>query len=114
MPHRWDAALAPLMHSDFENCKTNLKYREYAAFGIPGIYSNVPLFASCVQSGRTGLLADNRADDWLRALEQLRVDVALRRAVARAARADVEKHHAQPLVAKQLRECVQSRSREGE
>ncbi len=114
MSRRWDAALAPLMHSNFENCKTNLKYREYAAFGIPGIYSNVPLFASCVQSGRTGLLADNRADDWLRAIEQLRGDVALRHAVARAAREDVERHHAQPFVAKQLRELVQSSRREGE
>lgn len=108
MSRQWDAALAPLTDTNFENCKTNLKYLEYAAFGIPGVYSNVPLFASSVKHGRTGLLADNRVDDWLQALDQLLSDVALRHSIAHAARADVEKCHAQSLAAAQLREHLGS------
>ena len=99
----WDIALAPLMNSRFENCKTNLKYREYGAFGIPGVYSAVPLYAASIESGRTGLLAQNNAEDWLRCLDLLFDDVVLRETIARAARDDVEKRHAQSLAATQLR-----------
>ena len=98
----WNAALAPLMDSLFENCKTNLKYREYAAFGIAGIYSNVPLYASCVQSGQTGLLPKNSIEAWLAALDLLRTNPTLRAFLASSARSDIEKNYSQPIVAKQL------------
>lgn len=103
---RWDVALAPLMSSIFENCKTNLKYREYAAFGIAGIYSDVPLYSSCVRDGQTGRLVKNSADAWLMALDQLLSDAALRAAIVHAARADVAQNYAQPLVAQQLLRCL--------
>jgi glycosyltransferase involved in cell wall biosynthesis len=102
----WDIALAPMMDSLFENCKTNLKYREYAAFGVPGIYSNVPLYSSCVRHEQTGLLTENSVDAWLGALGQMIADSALRANTVAAARRDVEKHYAQPLVAQQLRRCL--------
>ena len=102
----WDLALAPLMDSLFENCKTNLKYREYAAFEVPGVYSNVPLYSSCVQQHQTGLLAENSVDAWLVALEQAITRPALRASIVAAARIDVEKHYAQPLVAQQLHRCL--------
>ena len=102
----WDLALAPLMDSLFENCKTNLKYREYAAFGVPGIYSNVPLYSSCVVHEKTGLLADNSVADWMVALERAIADATLRTNIAEAARSDIEKHYALPFVAQQLRRCL--------
>jgi len=100
---RWDAALAPMMDSPFENSKTNLKYREYAAFGVPGIYSNVPLYSTCVRHEQTGLLAENSVEAWVSALEQAIAHPALRASIVAAARNDVEKRYAQPLVAQQLR-----------
>jgi glycosyltransferase involved in cell wall biosynthesis len=103
---RWDVALAPMMDSPFENSKTNLKYREYAAFGVPGIYSNVPLYSSCVLHEKTGLLADNSVEAWLAALERTIADPALRASIVEAARSDIEKHYEQPLVAAQLRRCL--------
>ena len=102
----WNAALAPIMDSAFENCKTNLKYREYAAFGIPGIYSDMPLYASSVKPDQTGLLVPNRIEDWVAALNRLRTDLALRQAITTEARADMERHYAQPLVAAQLKQIV--------
>lgn len=102
----WDIALAPLMDSLFENCKTNLKYREYAAFRVPGVYSNVALYSSCVRHEHTGLLAENSVDAWLFALEQAITRPSLRASIVEAARSDVEKHYAQPLVAQQLRRCL--------
>lgn len=102
----WDLALAPMMDSPFENSKTNLKYREYAAFGVPGLYSNVPLYSTCVRHEQTGLLAENSVDAWVAALEQAIAHPALRASIVAAARNDVEKHYAQPLVAQQLRRCL--------
>ncbi len=101
----WDLALAPLMDSLFENCKTNLKYREYAAFGVPGVYSDVPLYSSCVRQEQTGLLAENSVHAWLLALKRAITLPALRASIVEAARRDVEAHYSQPLVAQQLRSC---------
>lgn len=102
----WDIALAPMMDSLFENSKTNLKYREYAAFGVPGIYSNVPLYSSCVRHEQTGLLTENSVDAWLAALGQMLTLPALRATIVDAARREVERNYAQPLVAQQLRRCL--------
>ncbi len=106
---RWDAALAPMMSSPFENCKTNLKYREYAAFGVAGVYSNVPLYSCCVRHEVTGLLAENSVDAWLAGLELVITRPALRASIVKAARDDIETHYAQPLVAQQLQRCLKHR-----
>ena len=53
----WAIGLAPLRDSAENRAKTNNKYREYAALGIPGIYSDMPVYASSVRHGETG--------DWL-------------------------------------------------
>ena len=68
---QWDVGLAPLGDSLFENCKTNLKFREYAALGVPGIYSDVALYRSCVEDGITGLLCVNDPDAWVAAISRL-------------------------------------------
>ncbi|MFN3629856.1 MAG: hypothetical protein ACK4XK_07335 [Casimicrobiaceae bacterium] len=99
----WSAALAPLADSAFENAKTNLKFREYGAAYLPGIYSRVPLYAACVRHEVTGLLVPNAAEAWLDAIAWLRADPARRLQLARQARAEVEHRHAQPRVAAQLR-----------
>lgn len=101
----WHAAIAPLGDSDFENSKTSLKFREYGAARIPGVYSDCPLFAACVTDGVDGLLAANRANAWLTQLERLKSDVSFREGIARAARQTVEAKHSQPRIAEQVRDA---------
>jgi hypothetical protein len=55
----WDIGLAPLLDSRFNRGKTSNKYREYAGFGIPGIYSRVSVYAEHVRHLETGWLADH-------------------------------------------------------
>jgi len=97
---RWDCAIAPLADSLFENCKTDNKFRDYAAAGVAGIYSRTALYRSSVVDGETGLLVENDAAAWVEAIASLR-DVAGRRAaIARAAHDTVRVRNDQAVVAR--------------
>lgn len=102
---RWDVAIAPLGNSAFENAKTSLKFREYGAARIPGVYSDCPLFASCIDNGVNGLLASGEPDDWVSQLERLKNSKALRGEIVSAARGQVEARHSQSHIAARLREA---------
>ena len=91
MSRGWDAAIAPMGDSLFENCKTPLKYLEYSAMGIPGVYSDTPVYASVVRHDETGLLAANEPGAWIDALEQLLESPAQRMAIASRAGAEVKR-----------------------
>lgn len=78
---RWGLGLAPLRDDRFNRGKTSNKYREYAGLGIPGIYSNVPVYAEDVRHLETGWLADHDEDSFAAALDALIGDPALRRRI---------------------------------
>lgn len=98
----WDLGIAPLGDSLFENCKTNNKFREYAAARVPAIYSDVPLYRSCVDSNVTGWLEPNDPELWARRIAAVAVDPSLRRRVADTAHRVVAETYAQPIAAKAL------------
>ncbi|MFD0710696.1 glycosyltransferase [Paenibacillus sp. GCM10027626] len=68
---KWDIGLAPLEHSLLHDCKTNNKFREYAACRIPGIYSTAPAYEDWVKHKENGLLASGTAEDWYEAMVEL-------------------------------------------
>ncbi len=86
-------AVIPLDDSRFSACKSAIKWFDYAEAGIPTITSNVPPYADVIENGRTGLLVEDRLDDWLAALRLAFDDHAWRTRVASAARERVRKHH---------------------
>lgn len=82
---RWDFSIAPLEESIFTHCKSDIKFLDYSALGIPGIYSNVPAYKNTVRHLETGYLVESDAASWETALERLLSDVALRDNLARNA-----------------------------
>jgi glycosyltransferase involved in cell wall biosynthesis len=84
----WAIGLAPLRDNAENRAKTNNKYREYAALGIPGIYSDMPVYASSVRHRETGYLAPHTEQGMYEALRTLVADADLRKRIRRRALED--------------------------
>jgi len=84
-----DVAVVSLEDNRFNRCKSNIKWLEYSACGIAGVYSDLPPYNSCIRHGQTGLLVGNRVQDWLQAIDALVTNASLRRAIAQQARQEV-------------------------
>jgi glycosyltransferase involved in cell wall biosynthesis len=66
---KWDIALCPVIDSDYTNHKTNIKFLEYSASKIPGIYSNIKIYAGDIAESKNGFLANNDYTSWHNKLE---------------------------------------------
>lgn len=83
---KWDLAIAPLEENVFTRCKSDIKFLDYSALGIPGIYSRGPVYGKTVRHLETGFLADNDSESWMKAFELMLTDDALRQEIAKKAR----------------------------
>jgi O-antigen biosynthesis protein len=82
----WDVAVAPLRDTAFNRCKSDLKFLEYAALGLPGIYSDVIPYSPSVDHEQTGLLVENTVDAWCAAILRFALDPELRKRTAARAK----------------------------
>jgi hypothetical protein len=108
----WDFALAPLGSAASNLYKTDNKYREYAAQGIPGVYQESPVYAA-VHDGQTGLLAGD-VRSWHGAIERYIGSPELRGLVQRNARRDVEERCSLAVVSPQWERFFDSAPGAGE
>jgi hypothetical protein len=84
-----DINLAPLdLASPFAQARSELKFLEAAAFGVPTVASPTPAYAEAITHGQTGHLA--KAGVWFDTLTELVSDVPRRWAMGAAARTFVE------------------------
>jgi glycosyltransferase involved in cell wall biosynthesis len=90
----WDVGLAPLRDLEFNRGKNNAKYREYAAAGIAGIYSDAEIYRTTVVHRETGLVVPQEDEQaWYEAILELAGDAALRGSIRRNAFADVRANY---------------------
>jgi len=87
-----DIMVAPLKNTIFNEAKSELKYIEYTALGVPGVYSDLPPYNSVVKDGFNGLLAKNSAE-WELKLEKLILDQNLRIKIVENAQKDIKKSY---------------------
>lgn len=62
---RADFALGMLADNPFNRCKSDLKFLDYSAAGLPGLYSDVEAYRSAVSDYETGLLLENTVEAWV-------------------------------------------------
>jgi glycosyltransferase involved in cell wall biosynthesis len=86
----FDIGLIPLERTKFNEAKSDLKGKEYAACGIPCIASPTESYRGWVDDN-VGFLAE-KARDWTRALDTLVADAGLRERMGRQARLKAEGH----------------------
>lgn len=79
----FDIGIAPLVDNSFNNCKSDLKLREYGALGIPVVASNVYPYRQSLQDKKNGFLVST-ADEWFKSLEKLIVNKDLRLKMGKA------------------------------
>ena len=60
----WDLAIAPLAENNINESKSEIKYLEYAALGIPAIYSDVGPYSKVIIDSNNGLLVKNDKNEW--------------------------------------------------
>lgn len=84
-----DIAIAPLQDNSFNRCKSAIKFMEYSALGLAGVYAALAPYQSIVRDGENGFLASN-IDEWIRKLNALIQDPDLCVALAKQAQRDIQ------------------------
>lgn len=102
----WDIGLAPLDNTLFHKCKTNNKFREYAACGIAGIYSNTPAYADSVTHRKDGYIVPHTEAGWYDGIKKLIEQPGLRKEIARRARRKAQKTYTVSACAQQWRKHI--------
>ena len=90
---RWSIGIAPLEPTQFNNCKSYIKYLDYTALGLVPVCSNLPPYQDVIKTGHNGLLVDNNTNSWYEALNSLIENEEYRDKLAKSAYQDLIKNH---------------------
>lgn len=104
----FDIGLAPLVDLNFTRGKSNLRWLEYSAMGIPTIASPLNHFKETIKDGETGLIVhDNSEKSWFDSIETLILEEELRKAIGKNARNDVKKNWCPSVMAAKYLKALQ-------
>lgn len=81
----FDVGLAPLVDTQFNRAKSDLKFLEYAMAGLAVVASKVESYKGSIIHGQNGFMAKN-TKDWIKYLKRLIEDAELRQRIAAKAR----------------------------
>ncbi len=96
-----DIGLAPLCDSEFNLAKSNIKYLEFSALHVPGVYQDYEPYKHDIRQGANGYLAKDSLQ-WERCLRTLILDATLRQKMGDRAHADVKARYDVKNVARKL------------
>jgi uncharacterized coiled-coil protein SlyX len=86
-----DIMIAPLVNNLFNRCKSPIKFLEYSALGVSGVFSSVEAYTQVITHGENGLLAAS-LDEWSNSLSQLIENDELRYQLGKNAQSTVRGH----------------------
>ncbi|MFT9440800.1 MAG: glycosyltransferase [Acetobacter papayae] len=75
----------------FNSCKSAIKYVDYGSLGIPAIYSDCPTYRGTISHRVTGYIAQNNAQAWAQAFDEMLTSSQLRNTIRKNAFEDVHK-----------------------
>jgi hypothetical protein len=90
---KWDIVLSPLRDTESARSKTSNKYREFAALGVPGVFSAVGAYKEVID-GQLGIVVENTAEAWREGILRLADNAELRHSIARDATDDARNKYA--------------------
>lgn len=88
----WDIGIVPLVYNEFNKCKSELKYIEFAALGIPVVASDVDNYKVAIEDGVNGFLANNE-QEWVNKISLLIENPMLRNGLVNNARDNILKNY---------------------
>ncbi len=86
-----DIGLAPLLPSDYNRCRSDVKFLEYASRGVAGIYADLEPYREAVIPGETGLLYRTE-DELFAGLDRLVDNVPFRESIRTRAYEEVARN----------------------
>ncbi len=86
-----DIFIAPLVDNLFNRCKSPLKFFEYSALGVPGVFSRLDPYEGVIKHGHNGFLAGTNSE-WEECLRSLIEDEALRFRMAIEAQVTIQEN----------------------
>lgn len=89
----WDIGIIPLIEDSFNSYKSNLKFLEYSALGLPIIVSDVYTYRSIARNGVNCISVNNSTTDWVNGLSMLIENEKIRLDLAENARTDCFMNH---------------------
>lgn len=91
---KWDIAIAPLVQSNINFSKSNLKYLEYSALGIPGVYSEIGQYKESIINEYNGLLIkNNTSEEWTENIIKLIENKQLQNHIVKNSRKDIQENY---------------------
>jgi len=103
--HKFDIGIAPLRDNSLNRCKSNLRWLEYSAQGIPTVASPVDHFKRTIKHGETGFLAETK-EEWVNCLSSLIDSDSLRTIIGRNARTEVKRNWSPEVMARKYLRCL--------
>ncbi|HEX8974738.1 MAG TPA: glycosyltransferase [Patescibacteria group bacterium] len=102
-----DINLAPLVVSEFNHGKSEIKFTEAALLKKPTIASATEAFMYAVKEGETGFIAGNE-EEWFEKLDRLIADKGLRQKIGKQARQDVLARYGTQTIGKNLLNFIET------
>ena len=85
----WDIGIIPLLNDEFNKCKSNLKFLEYAALNLAIVCSDVESYQGIAEHEKNALVVKNTTEAWYRAIKDLIDNPEKRKRFSSKARSDV-------------------------